>query len=71
MVDAFDTLLAAGNSVVIAEHDLHVAACADWIIDMGPGAGDRGGEVVGEGPPATVAAGPGVTAQYLSPLVTG
>ncbi|MFC9178554.1 MULTISPECIES: excinuclease ABC subunit UvrA [Streptomyces] len=69
MVDAFDTLLAAGNSVVIAEHDLHVAACADWIIDMGPGAGERGGTVVGEGPPATVAAGPGVTARYLRPLV--
>ncbi|MDP9868136.1 MULTISPECIES: excinuclease ABC subunit UvrA [Streptosporangium] len=71
MVDAFDTLLAAGSSVVIAEHDLHVAACADWIIDMGPGAGDRGGRILNQGPPATVAAGPGVTAEYLRPLVTG
>ncbi|MEU4209197.1 excinuclease ABC subunit UvrA [Streptomyces sp. NPDC026206] len=71
MVDAFDTLLAQGNSVVIAEHDLHVAACADWIIDMGPGAGDKGGKLINEGPPAVIAAGPGVTAEYLRPLVTG
>lgn len=65
MVDAFDTLLASGNSVVIAEHELHVAACADWITDMGPGAGDRGGRVVNEGTPARIAAGPGVTGEYL------
>ncbi|ACZ84782.1 excinuclease ABC subunit UvrA [Streptosporangium roseum] len=71
VVDAFDTLLACGNSVVIAEHDLHVAACADWIVDMGPGAGDRGGRIVNEGPPATIAAGPGVTAGYLRPLLAG
>ncbi|WP_405016259.1 excinuclease ABC subunit UvrA [Kitasatospora sp. NBC_00070] len=65
MVDAFDILLASGNSVVIAEHDLHVAACSDWVIDMGPGAGHRGGRVVGQGTPAEIAAGPGVTGAYL------
>lgn len=65
VVDAFEVLLAAGTTVVVAEHDLHLAAAADWLIDMGPGAGAQGGRVVAEGAPADVAAGDGVTAAYL------
>ncbi|MFC7741121.1 hypothetical protein ACFQXA_09090 [Nocardiopsis composta] len=53
MVDAFDTLLDSGNTVLIAEHDLHVASRADWVIDMGPGGGEAGGRVVSAGPPRT------------------
>ncbi|MER6687611.1 excinuclease ABC subunit UvrA [Streptomyces minutiscleroticus] len=68
IVDALDVLLDSGNSVVIAEHDLHVAACADWIIDMGPGAGNRGGRIVAEGTPGRIAQGHGVTARCLRPL---
>ncbi len=48
-------LVDAGNSVVVVEHDMRVAASSDWIIDMGPGAGDQGGAVVAAGPPSRVA----------------
>ncbi|NVO86607.1 excinuclease ABC subunit UvrA [Hymenobacter terrestris] len=48
-------LVTAGNTVVVVEHDMRVVAASDWVIDMGPGAGDEGGQVVAEGPPATVA----------------
>ncbi len=49
-------LVDAGNSVVIVEHDLDIMAEADWIIDLGPGAGSDGGRIVAQGTPAQVAA---------------
>jgi excinuclease ABC subunit A len=48
-------LVDAGNTVVVVEHNLDVMAEADWIIDMGPDAGDRGGRIVASGTPADVA----------------
>jgi excinuclease ABC subunit A len=48
-------LVDAGNTVVVVEHDLHLVAGSDWVIDVGPGAGDEGGRIVAEGPPAEVA----------------
>jgi excinuclease ABC subunit A len=48
-------LVDAGNSVIIVEHNMLVARSSDWIVDMGPGAGDQGGTVVSQGPPAKVA----------------
>ena len=48
-------LVAAGHSVVLVEHDMRVVAQSDWIIDMGPGAGEQGGRVVVAGPPNEVA----------------
>nr|WP_317044036.1 hypothetical protein [Hymenobacter amundsenii] len=48
-------LVSAGNTVVVVEHDMRVVAASDWVIDMGPGAGDEGGQIVAEGSPATVA----------------
>ncbi len=51
-----ERLVAAGNTVVVVEHDMRVIAASDWIIDMGPGAGDEGGAIVVAGPPETVAA---------------
>jgi excinuclease ABC subunit A len=51
-----DGLAAAGNTVVVVEHDMRVAAACDWVIDMGPGAGGAGGTVVASGTPADVAA---------------
>lgn len=65
MVDAFDVLLDSGNTVLIAEHDLHVASRADWVIDMGPGGGEAGGRVVSAGPPEDVAAGTSPSAPFL------
>ncbi|MER5793528.1 excinuclease ABC subunit UvrA [Streptomyces sp. NPDC001980] len=60
-------LVDAGHTVVVVEHDMTVVADADWVIDLGPGGGDRGGQIVAAGPPAAVAgAGGSVTAPYLS-----
>jgi len=62
-----NALVDAGNTVIVAEHEMRVAAGADWLIDMGPGAGDLGGSVVASGPPAAVAAANrGRTAAYLA-----
>ncbi len=51
LMDAFNALVAQGNSIIIIEHNLDVIKCADWVIDLGPDAGDQGGEVVFEGTP--------------------
>jgi excinuclease ABC subunit A len=48
-------LVDAGNTVVVVEHDMHVIAGSDWVIDIGPGAGEDGGRVVCAGPPSKVA----------------
>jgi excinuclease ABC subunit A len=47
-------LVDAGNTVVVVEHDMRVAAESDWVIDIGPGAGAAGGTIVASGPPAEV-----------------
>jgi excinuclease ABC subunit A len=47
-------LLDQGNTVVVIEHNIDVMRCADWIIDLGPGGGDNGGELICEGPPEEV-----------------
>lgn len=49
------TLVDAGNSVIVVEHNVQVLADSDWLIDVGPGAGEEGGRIVAAGPPATVA----------------
>jgi len=48
-------LVDAGNSVIMVEHDMQVASNSDWVIDIGPGAGDAGGLIVAQGLPETVA----------------
>jgi excinuclease ABC subunit A len=55
LVGALHRLIDAGHSVVVVEHDMEVAKAADWVVDLGPGAGAEGGRVVGEGPPEAVA----------------
>ncbi|MER5747496.1 excinuclease ABC subunit UvrA [Streptomyces sp. NPDC002225] len=60
-------LVDAGDTVVVVEHDMAVVAGSDWVIDLGPGGGDRGGRIVAAGTPAEVAAAPGSrTAPYLA-----
>ena len=66
LLKQLDGLVDSGNTVIVVEHDMHVVASSDWVIDMGPGAGDEGGRVVVEGSPATVAAShESKTAAYL------
>lgn len=50
-----NALVEAGNTVIIVDHDMSVAAASDWVIDIGPGAGDEGGTIVASGPPEAVA----------------
>ena len=54
LLDVLNTITANGNSVVVIEHNLDVIKCADYIIDLGPEGGDRGGEIVVEGTPEEV-----------------
>ena len=51
-------LVEAGNTVIVVEHDMQVAAAGGWIIDMGPGAGDEGGRIAAAGTPAEVSKAP-------------
>jgi excinuclease ABC subunit A len=65
-------LVDAGNTVVVVEHELRVVADADWVIDIGPGAGEEGGRIVAEGTPRDVASAKGSrTAPYLHALLAG
>ena len=59
-------LVDAGNTVIVVEHEMRMVTASDWIIDVGPGAGEDGGRVVAQGPPSLVASAPGSrTAGYL------
>ncbi|MGB7875957.1 MAG: excinuclease ABC subunit UvrA, partial [Anaerolineales bacterium] len=51
LVEVLQRLVDAGNSVLIIEHNVDIIKTADWIIDLGPEGGDRGGEIVAEGTP--------------------
>ncbi|MEV6806334.1 excinuclease ABC subunit UvrA [Streptomyces sp. NPDC051132] len=67
LMDRLHGLVDAGHTVVVVEHDMTVVAGADWVIDLGPGGGDRGGRIVAAGPPDQVARAPGsATAPYLA-----
>jgi len=72
LLGVLDRLVDAGNSVVIIEHNLEVIKTADWIVDMGPGAGIRGGEIVAIGRPESVASVPeSATGRYLAEVLAG
>jgi excinuclease ABC subunit A len=63
-------LVDAGNTVIVVEHDMRVVAGSDWVIDIGPGAGEEGGRVVAAGPPSQVATiDVSRTAPYLAPYL--
>jgi excinuclease ABC subunit A len=55
LMTQLNKLVDAGNSVIVVEHDMRIASGSDWIIDIGPGAGDEGGHIVASGTPAQLA----------------
>jgi excinuclease UvrABC ATPase subunit len=72
LLGLLDRLVDAGSSVIVIEHHQAVMAHADWVIDLGPGAGHDGGRVVFEGPPADlVAARSTLTGEHLASYVAG
>jgi excinuclease ABC subunit A len=65
-------LVDTGNTVVVIEHNLDVVKTADWIVDLGPEGGERGGYVIAEGTPEDVARAPGsATGEYLARVLRG
>jgi len=70
LLRCFNALIEAGNSVVIIEHNLDVIKCADYVIDLGPEAGEGGGRIVASGTPEEIAANPAShTGRFLKPLL--
>ena len=65
LLKSFDALLEAGHSLVVVEHNPDVIRAADWVIDLGPDAGDRGGEIVFEGLPEDLASAGTFTSKYI------
>ncbi|RMF88195.1 MAG: excinuclease ABC subunit A, partial [Planctomycetota bacterium] len=67
LLDCFDTLLGLGHSLIVVEHNLQVMKAADYIIDMGPGAGEAGGQIIFEGTPEELAHCPdSITGRFLA-----
>ena len=70
-VGLLDRLVNSGRTVIVIEHNLDVAARADWVIDLGPGAGHDGGTVIFEGPPTDLVRAEGSLARAASPPPAG
>ena len=72
LLGVLSSLVDKGNTVLVIEHNLDVIKTSDWVIDMGPEGGSRGGTVIAEGTPEAVAAHPdSYTGQFLAPLLAG
>ena len=72
LLAAFRRLIDAGGSILVIEHNLEVIKTADWVIDLGPEGGARGGRIVGAGTPETIAKLPGsYTGKYLARVLNG
>jgi excinuclease ABC subunit A len=70
LLSAFRRLIEAGGSIIVIEHNLEVIKTADWVIDLGPEGGDRGGRVVGAGTPEAIAQlNNSYTGQYLKQVL--
>jgi excinuclease ABC subunit A len=70
LLTSFRRLIEAGGSIVVIEHNLEVIKTADWVIDLGPEGGERGGHIVGSGPPESIAKlKNSYTGQYLARLL--
>ena len=67
LIDTLEKLRDVGNTVLVVEHDEQMMRAADWVVDLGPGAGEHGGEIVADGTAEDVATTPGsVTGEFLS-----
>jgi len=72
LLSAFRRLIDVGGSIVVIEHNLEVIKTADWVIDLGPEGGERGGNIVGVGPPEAIAEiKNSYTGQYLARMLNG
>jgi excinuclease ABC subunit A len=72
LVDVFHNLVDRGHTVLFIEHNMDLVAQADWVVDMGPGGGDAGGEIVAEGTPEQVAKDKNsITGTYLAEVLRG
>jgi excinuclease ABC subunit A len=72
LIAQLDGLVEAGNTVIVVEHEMRVVAGSDWVLDMGPGAGEEGGRVVASGTPSEVAGSSASrTAPYLARFLDG
>jgi excinuclease ABC subunit A len=72
LLEVLHRLVDGGNTVLVIEHNLDVIKTADWIIDLGPEGGDRGGRIIAEGPPERIAATAGsATGEYLARVLRG
>ena len=71
LIDVLHLLVENGNTVVVIEHHPHVLASCDWIIELGPGAGPEGGQIISKGPPEEVAKQNTPTAPYLKEVLEG
>ena len=72
LLTQLDGLVDAGNTVIVVEHDMRVVGHSDWVIDIGPGAGAEGGQIVAQGTPSAVARAAGSrTAPYLRRALRG
>jgi excinuclease ABC subunit A len=70
LLNVLQRLVDKGNSVLVIEHNLDVIRCADWVVDLGPEGGDKGGEVIVAGTPETVAQHPtSYTGKYLKQVM--
>lgn len=71
LLSALQELVDQGNTVVVIEHNLEVIKCADWIIDLGPGGGDQGGQIIATGTPEEIIIQKGETARCLAVALKG
>ena len=70
LLEVLHELVDQGNTMIVIEHNLEVIKTADWIVDLGPEGGDKGGSIVAEGPPEVIAAAKkSYTGQYLAPYL--
>ncbi|MEO1690924.1 MAG: excinuclease ABC subunit A, partial [Cyanobacteria bacterium J06631_6] len=70
LLNVLQRLVDKGNSLIVIEHNLDVIRCSDWIIDLGPEGGDKGGQIIATGTPEEVAKNPkSYTGQYLKQVL--